>query len=155
MMWTPEQRSRLAIEHQILQREGFTQFTVWHNSTSDSYYASGVATSSSGRRYSLYSPIPSGFPTERPPLYITEPNPLLKADGTAISALGISHAMHTLTPHAQGGVQICHWRDARWHSGIVLQKVFLKALLWIEAYEQHLATGKDLADFVRTMAEVP
>jgi len=51
------------------------------------------------------------------------------------------------------GFQICHWRDARWHSGIVLQKVFLKGLLWIEAYEQHLATGLSLADFVRTMAE--
>jgi hypothetical protein len=71
----------------------------------------------------------------------------------AISSLGVSHAMHTLEPSASGWVQVCHWRDARWHSGIVLQKVFLKGLLWIEAYEQHLATGLPLADFVRTMAE--
>ena len=61
--------------------------------------------------------------------------------------------MHTLTPSTNGMVQICHWRDNRWHSGIVLQKVFLKGLIWIEAYEQHIATGRDLADFVRTMAE--
>src|SRR3546814_10888399 len=83
-MWTVEQRNRLAIEHQILQREGFSQFSVYHNGTYDTYYASGVATSNSGRRYSLYSPIPSGFPTQRPPLYVTEPNPLLAADGTSI-----------------------------------------------------------------------
>lgn len=143
------------MEHQILQREGFSQFGVYHQSASDSYFGSGIATSSSGRRYSLYSPIPSGFPTQRPPLYVTEPDPLLMADGTPISRLGVSHAMHTLTPFAGSGwVQICHWRDSRWHSGIVLQKVFLKAHIWIEAYEQHLATGRDLADFVRTMAEV-
>jgi hypothetical protein len=143
-MWTTDQRNRLALEHQILQREGFSQFGVYYDRTYDSYYASGVATSSSGRHYSLYSPIPSGFPTQRPPLYVIDPNPLLKADGTAIWRPGVSHAMHTLTPHDKGWVQICHWRDARWHSGIVLQKVFLKALIWIEAYEQHLATGRDL-----------
>lgn len=153
-MWTAEQRNRLALEHQILQREGFTQFGVYYNKDRDSYYATGVATSNSGQRYTLHSPIPSGFPAQRPPLYITEPNPLRMADGRTISSLGVSHAMHALTPHEQGWVQICHWRDARWHSGIVLQKVFLKGLIWIEAYEQHLVTGKDLADFVRTMAEV-
>ena len=153
-MWTTDQRNRLAIEHQILQREGFSQFSVYHDRTCDAYYASGVATSSSGRRYSLHSPIPVGFPTQRPPLYVTDPHPLLMADGTPISRLGVSHSMHTLTPRDNGTVQICHWRDSRWHSAIVLQKVFLKALIWIEAYEQHLATGRPLADFVRTMEGV-
>lgn len=153
-MWTVEQRNRFAIEHQVLQREGFSQFSVYHDRSADNYYASGDATSSSGRRYRLYCRIPSGFPTERPQLYVTDPHPLLAADGTSISRLGVSHAMHTLTPHDTGWVQICHWRDSRWHSGILLQKVFLKAHIWIEAYEQHLATGRPLADFVRTMAEV-
>jgi hypothetical protein len=60
--------------------------------------------------------------------------------------------MHTLAPDTNGYVQICHWRDDRWHSGIMLQKVFLKALIWIEAYEQHLATGHPIAEFVLTMA---
>jgi hypothetical protein len=152
-MWTVAQRERLAIEHQILQREGFSQFSVWHDPKADSYHASGYATSSSGRRYFLYSQIPSGYPTQRPPLYITEPCPLYAADGKTIASLGISHSMHTLSPLGVW-VQICHWRDNRWHSGIVLQKVFLKALLWIEAYEQHLASSRPLADFVRTMAEV-
>ena len=152
-MWTAAQRERLGIEHQILQREGFSQFSVWHDGKDDTYYASGIATSSSGRRYTLYCPIPSGYPTERPRLYITDPRPLYMADGKSIVSLGVSHSMHTLTPLGDM-VQICHWRDNRWHSGIVLQKVFLKAHLWVEAYEQHLATGRPLADFVRTMAEV-
>ena len=152
-MWTSAQRDRLGMEHQILQREGFSQFSIWHDSKDDTYYASGTATSNSGRRYRFYMPIPSGYPMQRPPLYITEPVPLYTADGKTIVSLGVSHAMHTLTPWGDW-VQVCHWRDNRWHSGIVLQKVFLKAHLWIEAYEQHLATGRPLADFVRTMAEV-
>jgi len=152
-MWTADQRQRLGLEHQILQREDFTQFSVYHRQSDDSYYASGHATSNAGYRYGLWIPIPSGYPQQRPPMYVTEPHPLLMRDGTPLSSLGVSHKMHTLTPHANGMVQICHWRDNRWHSGIVLQKVFLKGLIWIEAYEQHCATGRDLADFVRTMAE--
>lgn len=152
-MWTAAQRERLALEHQILQNEGFTQFGVYYDRQYDTYYASGTATSNSGRQYQLYCPIPSGYPSERPSLYVTEPNPLVTWDGRRISELGVSHAMHTLKPHAQGWVQICHWRDNRWHAGIVLRKVFLKGMIWIEAYEQHLVTGRDLADFVRTMAE--
>lgn len=31
-MWTTEQRQRLYVEHETLQREGFTQFSVYHNS---------------------------------------------------------------------------------------------------------------------------
>lgn len=86
-------------------------------------------------------------------MYVTEPHPLLMRDRTPLSSLGVSHKMHTLTPYSNGMVQICHWRDNRWRSNIVLQKVFLKGLIWIEAYEQHIATGHDLAEFVRTMAE--
>jgi len=86
-------------------------------------------------------------------MYITEPNPLLMADRAPINTLGISHRMHTLAPHDCGWVQICHWRENRWHAGIYLHQVLLKGLIWIEAYEQHIATGRDLADFVRTMAE--
>ena len=152
-MWTAEQRQRLAIEDEILQREGFPQFRVYHQQSDDSYYASGYATSNAGYRYGLWTPIPAGYPQQRPPMYITEPHPLLMRDQTPVSALGASHKMHTMTPLANGMVQICHWRDNRWRSGIVLQKVFLKGLIWIEAYEQYIATGRDLADFVRTMAE--
>ncbi|UVO30745.1 hypothetical protein [Bradyrhizobium arachidis] len=153
MNWTSAQRQRLQLEHQILQNEGFTQFGVYHYATYDTYNASGTATTSAGRSYQLFCIIPPGYPTERPSLYITDPKPLFNYHGAAISGLGVSHAMHTLEPHAAGWVQICHWRSARWHAGIVLQKVFLKAMLWLEAYEQHLATGRDLADFVGTMQE--
>jgi hypothetical protein len=152
-MWNSKQRERLALEHALLQQEGFSQFGVYLYRAMDTYEASGVASASSGRQYSLAIPIPTGFPNQRPPMYVTDPLPLRMADGSLLSALGVSHQMHTLAPSSNGMIQICHWRDARWHSNILLHKVFLKGLLWIEAYEQHLATGQPLADFVRTMAE--
>ena len=152
-MWSAEQRQRLYLENEVLRREGFDQFSIYHHPLDDTYSASGTATANSGRRYQLYMPIPSGYPYQRPSLYVTDPNPLQMFDGNPVSSLGVSHQMHTLTPHALGWPQICHWRETRWHSGILLQKVFLKALIWIEAYEQHLATGRPLADFVSTMAE--
>jgi hypothetical protein len=152
-MWSHDQRQRMYVEHQVLQNEGFEQFGVFHNRESDVYWAGGQATTSSGRQYRLYIPLPSGYPYERPPLYVTEPSPLRGYDGTQVSAVGVSHQMHTLAPHGSGWPQICHWRESRWHSGIMLHKVFLKGLLWLEAYEQHLATGRPLAEFVSTMAE--
>jgi hypothetical protein len=152
-MWTNEQRQRLYIEHETLQREGFTQFSVYHNKVTDTYYASGYATSNAGYRYGLYVTIPTGYPQQRPQLYVTDPLPLLTRYGSKLASLGVSHYMHTLEPSSNGMVQICHWREARWHSGILLFKVFLKGLLWIEAYEQYVATGRNLSEFVSTMAE--
>lgn len=153
-MWTVEQRNRMGIEHQVLQREGFDQFSVYQDRAADTYWGLGIATTNSGRLYKLYIPIPSGYPNQRPALYVIEPCPLRMFDGSLLTGQGVSHQMHTLTPHSNGWIQICHWRDARWHSGILLQKVFLKGLIWLEAYEQHLASGRPLAEFVRTMAEI-
>jgi hypothetical protein len=140
-------------EHAALQREDMPQFSIYYDQAGDTYYGGGWATANSGRRYYFYLSIPSNFPYGRPELYITDPLPLRAANGTPVSALGISHAMHTLTPSSSGWVQICHWRSDRWHAGILLYRVFLKGLIWLEAYEQHLATGRPLAEFVATMAE--
>jgi hypothetical protein len=150
-MWTLAQRERLALEHQMLQSQGMGQFSVFHDSRDDSYYLSGTAQTNAGRSYDLFASIPQGFPDHRPALYVTNPNPLRMAAGRALSDLGISHSMHTLSPAASGAVQICHWRDAQWHAAITLHRVMLKALLWLEAYEQHLATGRSIDAFVRTM----
>ena len=59
--------------------------------------------------------------------------------------------MHTLSNGPNGEVQICHWRDDRWHSGITFNRVLMKAMLWLEAYDQHLSTGYDIDAFVSTM----
>lgn len=152
-MWTSEQHQRLALEHRLLQQEGFGQFSVYWDQARQTYHAEGIATTNSGRKYNLYLVIPTNFPYERPSLYITAPSPLYTYSGSQLTAIGVSHDMHTLAP-SNGCVQICHWRDARWHSSILLYRVFLKGLIWLEAYEQHLATGRPLAEFVTTMTGV-
>jgi hypothetical protein len=40
-MWSTEQRQRLYLEHQVLQREEFTQFGVYYTQASDTYNACG------------------------------------------------------------------------------------------------------------------
>lgn len=125
-MWSPEQRQRMYLEHQVLQNEGFDQFSVCYDRGTDTYWGAGMATTNSGRQYRLYVSLPPGYPLERPSMYVREPSPLLMHDGTALTSIGVTHHMHTLAPHAHGWPQICHWRESRWHSGIMLHKVFLK-----------------------------
>src|SRR5438034_274933 len=133
-MWTPAQRERIVLEHQLIQVAGLTQFSVYHGRAVDDYYVWGTTHSNVGNAYDLWMPIPRGYPHARPPLYVARPNPLPTASGGTVNALRLSHAMHTLEPGPQNVVQICHWRDDRWHAAITLDKVLVKGLLWLEAY---------------------
>lgn len=144
---------RISIENYILIRDGFSQFQIYRY-TNGIYYLWGDQKSSGGKTYTIWSPLPSGYPNARPPIYIYKPNPLIGYGGTTtINSYGLSHCMHTLSNGPNGEVQICHWRDARWDSSITLNKVMLKVVIWLEAYEQHLSSGKSIAEFVRTMQE--
>lgn len=102
-MWRDDQRKRLVLENEVLQREGFDQFTVYQDRSADTYWAVGYALANSGRQYRLYIPIPSGYPQQRPPMYVTEPNPLRMYDGTLVSSQGVSHNMHSLHPTPKAG----------------------------------------------------
>ena len=150
-MWTMAQRERVVLEHRLLHQEGLTQFGVYYDRARDRYDVLGTALTNAGNAYELWSPIPLGFPDSRPSLYVLRPNPLRDALGGTVNSVGLSHKMHTLESGPQGMVQICHWRGDRWHAGITLSKVLIKGLLWLEAYEQHIATGQPIDSFVRTM----
>ena len=143
---------RLGIENQILVRDGFSQFKVYCASGGNSYYLWGDHKTNAGNTYTIWSPIPAYYPNSRPPIYIYKPNPLTGYSGIkSINSYGISHYMHTLANGPNGEVQICHWRDDKWHSAITLNRVMIKVVIWLEAYEQHLSTGRTIAEFVRTM----
>lgn len=145
-------QDRLVLENQILDRDGLSQFQVYRRQYGDGFFLSGIHRTSSENSYSLRSPIPSRYPYRRPPVYITDPNPLWGFDyRRTINSYRLSHGMHTLENGPNGEVQICHWRDDRWHSGITLNKVMIKAVLWLEAYEQHLSSGNTLSSYVSTM----
>ncbi len=144
---------RLILENQVLERDGLSQFQVYKNQADESYYLWGVHRTNAGNAYTIWSPIPPRYPYERPPVYVQDPNPLPGYGyGGFVNSLGpVSHAMHTLSNGPKGEVQICHWRDDRWHSGITLNKVMIKVVLWLEAYEQYLATGKNISEFMGSM----
>ena len=145
---------RLILENQILNREGFSQFQIYTGQTAGNYYLWGEQRTNSGNLYKIWSPIPSTYPSSKPPVYVYQPNPLLGYGGQkTINSYGTSHYMHTFTNGPNGEVQICHWHSDRWHSGITFSRVMLKVILWLEAHEQHRATGKDICHSVSTMAQ--
>ena len=145
-------QERLGLENQILQRDGLSQFQVYQSNDGYSFFLWGTHRTSSANAYEIWSPIPSGYPSSRPRVYVRKPNPLWGySSEMTINAYDVSHNMHTLSNGPNGEVQICHWRDERWHSGITLNKVMIKVVLWLEAYEQHLSSGDPITNFVGTM----
>lgn len=148
------QEERLILENQVLTREGFSQFQIYAGKTAGDYYLWGEHRTNSGNSYIIWSPLPVGFPYSKPSVYVYRPNPLWgHGYSKTINGYGISHNMHTLSNGPNGEVQICHWHSDRWHSGITLNRVMLKVVLWLEAYEQHLSTGRDICEFVRSMSQ--
>lgn len=145
-------QERLVLENQILQRDGLSQFQVYRSQYGESFFLSGVHKTNSENSYTIWSPIPVVYPNRRPPVYVTEPNPLWGFQyQNKVNSYGLSHDMHTLDNGPNGEVQICHWRDDRWHSGITLNKVMIKVVLWLEGYEQHFSSGNTISAFLATM----
>ena len=145
-------RERLILENTILVQDGFSQFAI--REYNQTFYLWGEHLTNSGKSYTVHGTIPTRFPDERPQIYIHNPNPLWGYGyQNTINSYGISHSMHTLENGPSGEVQMCHWRSDRWHSGITMNKVMLKVVLWLEAYEQHFSSGLPINEFVRTMAE--
>ncbi len=144
---------RLNLENQILNRDGMSQYLIRYYQPGSFYYIYGDYKPSGGRSYAIWCRIPDYYPNECPKVYVHKPNPLMGYGGVLISDYGVSHQMHTLEKSNSGEVQICHWRPSRWHSGITLNKVMMKVMLWFEAFEQHLLTGQSINDFASTMKE--
>ena len=146
-------QERIILENQVLTQDGLSQFQVYRAQQGGSFYLWGEHRTNAGNAYTIWGPLPSDFPYGRPPVYVYKPNPLPGYGyDRPINALGLSHTMHTLENGPNGEVQICHWRSDRWHSGITLNKVMIKVVLWLEAYEQYRASAVTIKDFVSTMA---
>ena len=146
MSWTPQQQKRLGLEKNVLERY-FRGKVRWIEQTSCGRAKVEVAMTTSGNRnYTLRIPIPSDFPNSCPAMLVTKPSsPLRNIDG---GVLGYSdHSWGT----KDGSTQICHFRTDLWTAQNTLYQVFMKGLIWLEAYDAHLATGKRISNFLREM----
>ena len=46
---------------------------------------------------------------------------------------------------------ICHFRPNLWRANNTLYQVFMKGLIWLEAYQSHLRTGQPLSKYLSEM----
>ena len=136
-------RQRLNIETQLLQRYFPKRFKFTELGTSSAALHVGVQ-SNSKKVYVLKVVMGTSFPNSVPPVYITSPSKLRSYDGKRLKDYGTSGAMHLLSPDSQGNIQLCHYIESNWATGVTLYKVILKARIWIEAYEGHMQTGEPI-----------
>ncbi len=136
----PPERKRAEIE--VLNKKvGISLFQFCDESTSNPYVAIAARTNR-GNIYTIRIYI-RDFPNSRPRAFVTK---MLKTkNGENMDSA--SHSMHTLTSE-YGFTQICHYAYDSWKPNVSLFKVFIKCRLWLEMYEEHLATGNPINHYL-------
>lgn len=137
---------RIEQEQIILQRYFAKRFVFVGLNTINPYVDLGLQ-SNSKKVYRIRVELPSDYPNSLPKVFMTLPKPLRNHAGSPITE--VSHAMHTLSP-SNGDVQICHYKPGNWNPNVTIYKIALKVRIWIEAYEGHLRTGKDIDSFLKS-----
>lgn len=147
MGWTPVQRQRLATEKTLLENF-FPGCVTWIDPTGDTKVEVALTTNTDKKyRVRLYlktaESSSSDFPNSLPDMVVSaSPAPMPK--------WGSDGKTHTLG-YRDGFLKICHYRSSRWTDRSTLYEVVMKGRIWIEAYEGHLKTGKDMDYFLGHM----
>lgn len=138
---------RLNYEKRIMQKQ--LSYFHFYGGGKNPYFSGYYPTPIKKHIFGLKASIPQWYPDEMPQLYVTSPNKLYTYNGyETINAEGISHKFHTLPNGPKGCVQICHFKPETWDASQTCIGVFLKGMLWVQAYEIHLVTGKSIADII-------
>jgi hypothetical protein len=97
--------------------------------------------------YRLRILVGENYPKQLPDLVVcASPKPMPKS-----SEWQGTHTTHTW-PQKHGLLQICFYRQVCWETqNIKLCQVFQKGEKWLEAYEEHLATGKPMDELLPPM----
>ena len=145
-VWSESQRVRLAYEESLLASE-FSHFGFRDHSKGGLTTVWGDHVTAAGSKYRLCIWIKSGFPYNLPSLYITSPSPLYGYHSKTIQSYGSSHTMHVWESDWNNYVKICHWQSEHWSASYTLVSVLMKGILWLEAFEAHKKTGKNIDAF--------
>lgn len=140
-------QARINGENFIVSKE-LPQFLFSH-SENEPYFMGWHTTSTRQNCYQLKLVLGRYYPDEMPKLYVNSPPFLFNFDYTkTIASIGTSHAFHTLQNGPGGCIQICHFKPETWDSSRTCVGALLKGILWCEAYDVHLTTGKDIAEIL-------
>jgi len=144
-MRTKEQCKRLAFEEKLLQK--YMSNFRFYDKTGDTYVEGWVTPNGTSKRYRLRLDIPHDYPDEQPEIYVTSPVILWKHGGhEKLNDEGVSGCFHMLgTGHGEC-VRICTLCD--WEESLTCLKLLIMGVMWLEAYEAHLDSGDDIADFL-------
>ena len=145
----PETADRLRKEQELL-KTYFPSFRIQCPQDPERAGAVGTLTTNAGNEYGLWIPL-GDFPNEPPGMFVVSPKDLRKRSGKKLAKIGPSADMHLLGPDEHGHPQICHHNDASWTPNITIFKVVMKGRLWLEAYEMHKATGKNIDRYLAHM----
>ena len=137
---------RIQQEQVILQKYFANRFAFVGLNTTKPYVDIGLQ-SNSKAVYRIRVELPEDYPNSLPKVFMTLPKPLKNRNGRDMTE--VSHSMHTLSP-SNGDVQICHYKVENWTPNVTIYKIALKVRIWIEAYEGHVRTGKDIDDFLKS-----
>ncbi|MCR4825428.1 MAG: hypothetical protein K5882_00550 [Bacteroidales bacterium] len=105
-----------------------------------------AARTNNGNVYTLRIEL-SQFPTFIPKAFVTKM--LYAKDGHALD--DPSSQMHTLSSE-KGCTRICHYGSASWNPYVSIYKIYVKCRLWLEMYELHLKTGKNIDYYLKHQA---
>lgn len=103
-------------------------------------FTEGPLRTNGGTPYAVRVVLPDDFPSGIPTLLLTHPKGLRNAHGDLLTDVGVSGPMHLLRP-VDGLPRLCHHRPDEWTPTRTVYQVVVKARLWLEAYELHLAHG--------------
>ena len=79
------------------------------------------------------------FPNQKPAAFVRK----MLHTKTGKPMDGPSADMHTLSAN-YGFTQIRHYADSAWTPLVSIYKVYVKCRLWLEVYEMHLETGRNM-----------
>lgn len=145
MSWSASQKGRLAVERNLLERY-FPNRVTWFSPGNHNAHVQIRMTSNSNKEYVLRVYIPSDFPNSCPDMVMVSPLNLRKQNGDALPTG--SFVFHTIGER-DSYIKLCHFIPRLWTADNTLYQVFVKGRLWIEAYEGHLMTGKDMDVFLK------
>lgn len=139
-------KERYQLEVRVLENYFPSNAFLFKDMWGDEPYLLMAAKTNSGTIYTIRIDL-NGFPNSLPKAFVTKM--LKKKDGKILDSA--SHSMHTLTSE-HGYTRICHYGSNSWTPNVSLYKVYIKCRLWLEMYELHLKTGKDISYYLSTQA---